>query len=96
MVVMGKCTRCGHEQPGEKNEDTVDPLAEKGCANCDNETFADAGDEGASRLLRSPTNRETAALAQSDSRQKSACLITSTTVSTNQAIQTANAVRAAA
>lgn len=66
MVIMGKCTRCGHEQPGEKNKDTVDPLAADGCANCDNETFAVAGDEDASRLLRSPTDRETAALAQSD------------------------------
>jgi predicted nucleic acid-binding Zn-ribbon protein len=63
---MGKCTRCGHEQSEEKNEDRVDPLTEKGCANCDNETFAVAGEEDASRLLRSPTDRETAAPAQSD------------------------------
>ncbi|WP_323191273.1 hypothetical protein [Halostella sp. PRR32] len=50
MVIMGKCTRCGHTQPGTENGKTVDPLAEGGCANCDNGTFTVVEEDNAAAL----------------------------------------------
>ena len=45
MIEMGRCVDCGHTQPGTKRDDRVDPLAETGCAKCENRVFEVADPE---------------------------------------------------
>lgn len=39
-IVLGHCTACGNQQPGNKDDARVTPLAENGCAKCESEEFA--------------------------------------------------------
>ncbi|NHN47317.1 hypothetical protein G9464_06860 [Halostella sp. JP-L12] len=48
MIELGRCVDCGHVQPGTKRGRSVDPLAEGGCAKCENCVFEVADAEDAS------------------------------------------------
>ena len=39
MVVMGECVNCGHCQPGVRDGDAVEPLADDGCCKCGGRAF---------------------------------------------------------
>ncbi|NHN46981.1 hypothetical protein G9464_05145 [Halostella sp. JP-L12] len=42
---MGECVNCGHCQPGVRDGDAVEPLAESGCCKCGSRAFDVAEDE---------------------------------------------------
>ena len=57
MVVMGKCRNCGHAQPGIQVGDSLELLAEDGCAKCGSDTFYVVEDEAETYRATSRRNR---------------------------------------